>query len=171
MNSDIHASMGRQEGSALLVSLVMLLLISLIAVAGMQTTIMQERMSSNLADRELAFQAAEAALRDAETWLRLHDPEDYGSDDGVYTVNASGTPDWQDDPQTTSGSAAISDSLDRVAKQPRYYVEKIDTFYPAGTETEAGVSVPPVVFYRITAVGYGGSSDTTVLLSSVYRKK
>ncbi|MGP4843816.1 pilus assembly PilX family protein [Marinobacter sp. 1Y8] len=167
--SSAGRTLGQQKGSALLVSLIMLLLLSLIAVAGMKSTIMQERMSSNLRDRDLAFQAAEAALRSAEQWLRVNPLTGFGSTTGLYDVNASGVPDWQSDPKATNGSIVAATNLGGVAAQPRYYIERINTFYPAGTETEAGVSVPPVVFFRITALGYGGSQETTVMLNSVYR--
>ena len=59
--------MYREQGSTLIVALIMLLLISLIAVSSMQDTILQERMVSNTEDRALAFEAAEAALREGET--------------------------------------------------------------------------------------------------------
>lgn len=161
-----------QQGSALLVSLVMLLLLSLIAVAGMQTTIMQERMSSNLADRELAFQAAEAALRDAETMLRTNPPATINNKDGLYDVNSDNKPDWTGDTLVDGqGAITISNDLAGVASQPRYYVEQIDSFFPAGTNTEAGTPVPPVVFYRVTALGTGGNSDTHVVVSSVFRNQ
>ncbi|HAC29537.1 MAG TPA: hypothetical protein DCF82_17280, partial [Marinobacter hydrocarbonoclasticus] len=57
---------GQQQGATLIVALVMLLLISLLAIGGMQGSIMQERMASNAHDGALSFQASEAALRQAE---------------------------------------------------------------------------------------------------------
>lgn len=54
-------------GAVLLVSLVMLLLLTLIGLAGMRLVQLEERMAGNLRDRQMAFQAAEAALRAGET--------------------------------------------------------------------------------------------------------
>lgn len=163
----------RQRGSALLISLIMLLLLSLIAVAGMQSTILQSRMSTNLRDRDLAFQAAEAALREGEGYVRANPAAQFSNNDGLYKVNNSGLPDWRDD--VDDGGAndyRVSDAdLPGVAQRPRYYIEEIDTIRSAGTSTEAGTPVPPTVFYRVTALGFGGSSDTTVVLSSVYRNQ
>lgn len=59
----------RQNGSALIVGLILLLVVTILAIAGMQDTLLQERMSGNWHDRNLAFQASEAALREGETWL------------------------------------------------------------------------------------------------------
>ncbi len=42
---------------------------TLIGLAVLRTTLLQERMSANLRDRSLSFQAAEAALRDAEEFI------------------------------------------------------------------------------------------------------
>ena len=58
-----------QRGSALIISLVFLVIMTLIAVSSMRDTTLQERMAGNLRDRSLAFQAAEASLRDGEDWL------------------------------------------------------------------------------------------------------
>jgi type IV pilus assembly protein PilX len=57
----------RQRGVALVVALVLLLVITLMGLASMRGTSLQERMSANMYDRSLAFQRAEAALRGAET--------------------------------------------------------------------------------------------------------
>lgn len=55
-----------QSGVTLLVVLVLLIVISLLGVAVMRSSGMQESMSANLRDRALAFQAAETALRVAQ---------------------------------------------------------------------------------------------------------
>jgi type IV pilus assembly protein PilX len=56
----------RQRGVALVVALVLLLVITVMGLASMRGTSLQERMSANMYDRSLAFQRAEAALRGAE---------------------------------------------------------------------------------------------------------
>lgn len=55
-----------QSGAVLVISLIMLLLLTLIGASSMQTTSLEEKMAGNLRDRNLAFQVAESALRDAE---------------------------------------------------------------------------------------------------------
>ena len=50
-------------------SLVMLLLLTVLGVSSIQTTTLQQRMARNANDSSLAFQAAEAALRDGEDLL------------------------------------------------------------------------------------------------------
>lgn len=55
-----------QQGATLAIVLIFLVLVTLVGVTAMTTTTLEERMAGNLKDRNLAFQAAEAALRDAK---------------------------------------------------------------------------------------------------------
>ncbi len=55
-----------QRGFSLIVSLMMLIVIIILGVSASQMAINEERGSRNDRDRQLAFQAAEAALKDAE---------------------------------------------------------------------------------------------------------
>ena len=61
-----HTSPGRQSGMALIVGLLLLVVVTLIGLAGIRGTLTQHIMASNFYDRELAFQSAEAALRVGE---------------------------------------------------------------------------------------------------------
>lgn len=62
-----HASRIHQRGAATLVTvLILLLVVAVIGLASLRGTLMEERMSANVRDRGLAFQAAEAALREGE---------------------------------------------------------------------------------------------------------
>lgn len=156
-----------EKGSALIVSLVMLLLMTLVAVAGMQTTIMQERMSANLHDRDLAFQAAEAALREGEALVLSGAPVITNSN-GLYEINNSNRPTWGGG-TSADASAAIAytnDTLSGVAEQPEFYIEHIPTLQPPGTPTNEFVPPP---YFKVTARGFGGTAETIVLVSSVVR--
>lgn len=55
-----------QRGVALVVSLILLVVATLIGLASIRGATLQERMSANMYDRSLAFQRAESALRAAE---------------------------------------------------------------------------------------------------------
>lgn len=58
-----------EQGMSLLVVLILLVVMSILGVAVMRSSSMQERMAANLRDRSLATQAAEAALATAVTYL------------------------------------------------------------------------------------------------------
>ena len=57
-----------ERGIALIVVLLLLLLVTLLGLAAMRGSLLQERMSGNLRARSVAFQAAEAVLRVGESY-------------------------------------------------------------------------------------------------------
>ena len=61
----------RESGAILVISLLLLLVMTLLGIAAMQTTGMEERMAGNTRNINLAFQGAEAGLRDAEDRIRI----------------------------------------------------------------------------------------------------
>ncbi len=64
------ASLPRQnQGMILATILIFLAILTLLAVTSLQSTILQERLSANVRDRSVAFQAAEAALRAGEIFI------------------------------------------------------------------------------------------------------
>ncbi len=63
----------KNKGVALVVALVLLVVVTLVGLAAIRGTTMQQQMTSNFYDREIAFQSAEAALRAGES-LVLNDP-------------------------------------------------------------------------------------------------
>ena len=56
----------KQRGAILVVTLMFLLVITMLAITSVQVSTSEERMSGNLKDWNIAMQAAESALRDAE---------------------------------------------------------------------------------------------------------
>ncbi|HYL88943.1 MAG TPA: PilX N-terminal domain-containing pilus assembly protein [Burkholderiales bacterium] len=60
----------REQGAALVVALMFLIILTLLGLATMTGTTLEERMAGNSRDYNVALQAAEAALRDAEADLK-----------------------------------------------------------------------------------------------------
>ena len=63
----------RQKGAALTIVLILLLVVTLLGLASTRSSLLQERMSTSMYDRALAFQTAEAALREGEDGRRRAD--------------------------------------------------------------------------------------------------
>jgi len=59
-----------QNGSALLTSLVFLVILTVLGFTASRSVVMQELISRNFSDRNLALQSAEAALKYAESCIR-----------------------------------------------------------------------------------------------------
>lgn len=74
-----------QKGAALLTSLLILLVLSLLAVSSMQNSSMQERMVSAQREGFMAMEGAELALREAELAVEaLASPSGFNTMDGFY---------------------------------------------------------------------------------------
>jgi type IV pilus assembly protein PilX len=163
----------RQHGAALLVSLIFLLLMSLIGVMAMQGATMQERMAGNTRDRHLAFQAAEAALREAEAFLDITAAlPDFINAAGLYQSNAPNRPVWYG-PVQAAGNGAINYTGNlgaELAAAPQYFIEELRDIIMPGSETETPPSPSSVTYYRVTARGVGGTQEAVVVLSTIYRR-
>lgn len=57
-----HHPRRRQHGAVLFVALIMLILLTLMAVTGMQVTMLQERMSGNFRVQQIAFERSEGRM-------------------------------------------------------------------------------------------------------------
>ena len=62
----------RQSGVALIIGLIILLLLTIIMITALKVTALEERMSGNSQNQNVAFQAAESALREAEALIYQH---------------------------------------------------------------------------------------------------
>lgn len=169
----------RQSGSALIIALIFLLIMTVLSTSSMRNSMMQERMTGNMRDWHLGFQGAEAGLRAAEKYLSdtVTLPAFDGTN-GLYQVNAANRPVWVGATTTDgNGYANYPVTVPYVAAQPKYYIEQLDSIRPAGTETETGTPLTEIYFYRVTAVGFGGAVDaaniplSSVVLSSVFRSR
>lgn len=164
----------RTRGAALIVSLIMLVVMSLLGVTSMSTSRLEERMAGNARDRSYAFEAAETALIDGENYIGNDEVKSFdGSTTGLHPKPDSGhqlyqESDWAwDDDHTRLYDKATSNPLPRVSEQPRYYVEFLgeessQNSLVVGFEAKGGVK-----FYRITARGVGASGSSAAIIQSV----
>ena len=151
--------MKRQNGIALVVVLILLVAMSLLAIVSLRGTLMEERMSANMMDRSLSFQAAEAALREGEA-LAATKPvlPASGCNNGVCAMpDATAAPRWRDAAVWAGARVAVVD-LGGTTARPRYFIELLDDDVPArGTCTTSEDLSPDATCsgkehrYRITA--------------------
>jgi type IV pilus assembly protein PilX len=150
------------------VALILLLVMTLLSLAGLRGTGMQERMASNLRDRNLAFQSAESALRAAETALLM------GGGTGSPAVAAPGDRAYWEDCWTgaaTGCPAAVVHTVDAndwgLADPPEYRIERLRAGNYGSLAADEALSSPPL--YRITVRAVGGTTAAVVLLQSTFR--
>lgn len=163
----------RQSGAALFIALVLLLVLTLIGVTSMSSTTVQERMAGNLRDKNIAFQAAEAALINAESILETAIIPDFDGTNGLYQApSPPAAPQWQ----TVDWSVAAQvhtytdDAIAHVASAPVYIIEELPPVPPAGGSLAADVAVGDISMYRVTARAVGGTEDAIVILQTTYQR-
>ncbi len=164
----------RQSGVSLVIVLVLLVAMSLLGIAILRSTAMQERMSANLRDRSLAFQATEAAIRFAQNevlgggaWdITVPTPADCTnlSICPANTVVADNDPIWRNVPGASFNSAAAG-----LGAAPQYWIE----FLGLGPGRKGACDqLPPTLdcfspMYRITARSRSAGRADVVLQSTV----
>ncbi|WP_249975565.1 pilus assembly PilX family protein [Vreelandella olivaria] len=130
----------QQQGMALVLSLIFLAIVTILSLSSMQGAITQDRMASSQRDHTVAFQAAEAALRDAESQLQ----------NGVSPSNS-----W-----TTH-----TISVGQATLRPRY---RIIEMAPLGSRSDNSGEEVIERLYLIEAQGFGNADGTSVTLESMF---
>lgn len=172
-----------QSGAALVISLLLLLVMTILGVTAMSNTVLEEKMTSNARQRQLAFQSASTALRTAEAWLTNNI-----TSVAQFETTFSGTPNelyWVRQPSPGvvpravpmnifDGTAWVAgnsqlDTSTLVTGQPgpRYVIE----YMGRKGEPPLDYTVPDNREYtfRITAIGWGTDSTTTYVAQSAMR--
>ena len=181
--------MKKQTGAALMVSLVILLIMTMIGLAAMRTSSMAEKMAANTMDVEIAFQATEIALRSAESWIGSltvePDPNDSGSNN-IWVAESmdpelNNVESWWHERGTdwwaANGIASPSDITfetnagSKTITTPRYIIEYQQFVTDDLVVGTGGGPSTGRVYYRITARGTGGSDQSRVLLQSTMAKR
>jgi len=191
MRHHLHRRLGR--GFSLIVILLMMVALAMLALGAMNSSIIQERMVGNARDRQVALQAAESAIRDAEIDIEVNLNAASGFAVGCANglcISPSDTADnprsaplWQGIDWTTAraygsrtgATALLGPDNVALAAQPRYFVENLPVLPPLPGES-AGIGggstpAPRARAYRITVQASGIRPTTVVMLQSVYVKQ
>lgn len=167
----------RERGVALIISLVLLLVMTILGLAGVRSIGSQERMVAQTYDRTIAFQAAESALRGAEILIESVQSEPAAgtscasSTVGVNTVMVCGapvvtaTPRWLDS-SFNSWTPAVAVGTGTFAITPEYFIEYLGKTFACGFDP---VNDPATCKrYRITVRSKPGNGRAAVTLQSIY---
>lgn len=173
MMGQTNTSRFAQRGSALLVSLVILLVMTLLGVQSMNSTLMEEKMSGNYRDNQLAFEAAEAALREGERALKgfLGPPEatNNGAND-VWTYGSVVGADYVDTSWWTANGKTVTQIGSKTLAYPAMYIIQEQQRVRDSGKLAVGSNAEPErrYFYRVVARGVGASGNAEVLLQSTF---
>ena len=173
----------RQSGVALFISLVLLLILTVLGLSSVQTTSLQERMARNARDTNLAFQAAESAVKDAEALIETFSSlvlfTAPGANDAGYYLEGDydEADNWSNrDWMSGNGYIEAQTVIEGVAEPPKYIIEHLKTVMSdndslnldnIGQDSGSGRTQ----IFRITVFGTGGSSTAHVMIQSTYGKR
>lgn len=164
-----------EHGSVLLVGMLLLLVLTMIAVTGMQSTTLENKMSGNMYVQNITFQAAEAGLRMGEKLLEGSTVPAFNGIGGLYpTPDGEDLPRWQTmvwgGTNTKDGGTYDNSTGDIAgfATSAQYFIEDFGTIAssnslsPDEAKSSAGI-------YRVTSRGVSTSGAETILQSSFLR--
>ena len=165
-----------QRGWVLVVGLVILVMLTILSMALMKTTRLEEKMAGATRDMNLSFQAAETALRVAENFIESQTEESIfdASTNEIYSQTDDEpenlfTEVW-DDENSKAVFADVAGALQGVTLSPRYMIKKLKRIGSNLTITGYGDdNMAPTVF-RVTVRGTGGTNNRATLLRSHYSK-
>ena len=177
------ASPRASRGVALITALILLLILTLVGVAALNTVSLEQNMAGNLRDQSLALDAAEAGMRDAELLL----DGGFGMTTPATTDCTSGLCDGEGGSQfTTAGFGRFEDTThDEVfwagvwvlgyngaplpaatysEPLPKYVIERGEMIpYDLGTDTFSGRR-----YFTITARGKGGNPNSVAVVQATF---
>jgi len=181
----------QQRGVALVVSLVVLLLMTIVGLSIMRGNIFSEKSAGNTRDKQRAFHAAQDALLYGEWWLSNAGGDIStktcsttsaptalqvcGYDPGPNTTNISGIQWYTYTPTYMQAQAAGNSNNGGLVTAGSSTSDILYSKYPGiyiNCMTCTGVPLSTgQVLYRITAIGYGGvggTNGTVAIVQSVY---
>ena len=184
-------SLRQQRGAVLIVSLLLLMVVTILALAAGQSTRLQERIAGSQRNFDLAFQSAEAALRSGERWVdeptRPRPPvpcvavsttpcevyeRDVLSDLVPYKDQAYQQDGWW--AQIAQRYAPTENNLiggnGLALRDPMFYIEFVEEV-PDVLTTQTASPPPARLYYRVVARGEGGTDDATVVLHSMFVRR
>jgi len=175
MNSFTNFRTARnQRGAVLAISLFMLLVLTLIGVSGMQGTILQERMASNTRDRNIAFQSAESAMRDAEIFLNaIVTTAAFNGTAGLFS-DTQAEPDFLTAATWTNGAnSVVATTVSGSYTAPRFFIQRTAILTGVGGAMNLrgyanNKGTGDVTTFHITSRGTGGSADSSEVILRSY---
>ena len=155
-----------------MLGLTILMILSVLVISSAKTTVLQQKMTANLRDKELSFQSAESALKTGESYLLNKAKEDLAGDfsgeNGLLLFDINRNLDKESDWNALGGIEAVG--MHQVVEKPVFIIEELPVFEIEGDS----LSIPrPVTskFYRVSAKSKGGTSSSLSILQSMYKKK
>lgn len=171
-----HTARRKEAGYVLVVSMILLVVLTILAVSMFRSFGLQEIMAGNLREKTRAVDAAQAAINYAEWWLAQGSNATTGVATGACAAasptpavcntpipaNATTVTPWavgvNYNPNSNAGYMVVAASgVGTYFRAPQFYIQYVG-LAAGGTGS----------LYRITAIGWGGNSAAVAVLQSTY---
>jgi len=166
----------RQRGIALITSVMLLVVITLLAVSMFKGFGIQEKLAGNTLEKQRSFQAAQSMLQFGEWWLT-------SGGSTTATATCSATVNATTDPtlMRVCDAPLLNPAVDRGGIT--YYKPSAMTVAAGGGKAgdDVNYAANPAVhvafigkdgtgasLYEVTGIGYGGTSNSVSVVQSVY---
>jgi type IV pilus assembly protein PilX len=165
----LPTSLQRSRGAALIASLMILIVLTLLVLVAVRGSTLMERLVGNSRQLDQAFQTTEAALRQGEALLEQPVLPDVINTAGWYHYEAKPAPDWTT-PTAWDASAngkiayRIGDARAQIA------IEELPAVPDPGGGLNPTEQPQESTVYRVSARGYSERGDTFVILQTTYRR-
>lgn len=189
-----------QQGMSLVIVLILLATTMILGVGAIQLSMMSERSARNDRDYQVAWQASEAALRDAELDIDVTNAgtstraslfttdnamsfatgcSNSGNTKGLCLPNMSGKPVWLEvdfsaDNTPSVGFGSFTNRTFGIGDsglRPRKAPRYIiEQIEDTASRGDASIGREQKYVYRITAMGFGPRDDIQAVTQSIYRK-
>lgn len=162
----------KQRGIALITSLILLVVMTLLGLAAIRSITQEERMAGHSYSRSLGFQASESALRTVEELVETNKPVANASCSVITSVMTCAPPAAADTPRWLDASFASWTDLSQVgsgtlAVTPQYFVEYLGGIFPC--DPTDLINNQACKRYRITVRSSNSANGrTSVMLQSMY---
>ena len=152
-----------QHGFALITTMVLLIMLSILALSQTSTNKTQTQMAANATSSIISFEKTEGALNAATTKM-LTNPYSAAqfqqNNNGLYVFDPTATPVWQT--VNWSSSAVISSFGGLSGTQAAYIIEQLPSVVQPGNNMKKTTYV-----YRITSQAVGQNNSSVLLQSTV----
>ena len=179
-HNNLYSGAKNQKGAALIISLMLLVIMTILGISAVTTTTMEEKMSGATINKHVSFQAAEAAMRAAEVLVNtLSQDTVFNGTGGFYPATIYGDanfPIWE-----FEGTPAINwQTITSVPtgfngepiQSPEWIIEDFGTSYRDAdcaliVPLQAGCELP---VYRVTARGWGLNTNGFSMIQGTYKQ-
>ena len=149
-----------QRASVLISTLILLVMLTVLALASMSLNTTQTRMAGNTVDAQVAYQTAEAALHAGVADLQAGNytlADFIANANGLYTLSAAASPRWTM-VDWTSATEVVLCSNCGAGTQAAYLIEYLPPVVVPGSSAKNA--------YRITTRALGVSGKSPVMLQA-----